>query len=240
MSVDVPNVTLFANQDPYFIPVAQAQPNLGALVRLTGVISQLGLDGVVISPSQIILTIGVVAGTVSTDPTKYTVIGPSTVTITGVSWTPGTTYATLTYTGSFVAGTYAMSVVQSSILDNLGNFNTADPFPLLNTSGGALPVVANYVPAPGTGLLPTQTISFDVTVTGGGFKQLLLEIEFPPLGIREIAWDSDSGFGPNYQSPGNSATAITNGFHFVLLRNNAWPASPTLVPRAISGGQENP
>lgn len=137
MSVDVANITLYANQDPLFITVAQAQPNLGTLLKLTGAIQQLGLGAVKASSTKIILTMSAVAGNVITTAGNYTVSGPSVITITNVAWTPGNTYLTLTYTGSFTSSdTYTMAVVANTIVDVANNFNTADPFKLNNLPNG--------------------------------------------------------------------------------------------------------
>jgi len=117
--------------------------------------------------------------------------------------------------------------------------------PLLVTGGlgstvaAAPPAVTGISPAPGTAILPTTQLVFDVTVAGGvPFTVLILTADMPSLSIREVVHDG-FGFGPAYRGPVNQRTAVTNGFRFTLMRDGGWPSSPTLTPYAVAGGLEN-
>lgn len=142
MSVDVSNVTLFANQDPYFITVAQAQPNLGALVQLTIAIGALGFSAIQTSTTQVVITLGVIPISVNTTAGNYTIAGPSSITVTGATWTPGNAYITLTVSGTFVAGSYTVSLAANTFVDASSNFNTTAPEPLLQLSSPAVTYTA--------------------------------------------------------------------------------------------------
>jgi hypothetical protein len=104
------------------------------------------------------------------------------------------------------------------------------------------PQIQNILPTPGTGINPTTPISFDVVLAAGDTLRLIMVIaSFPGLLIEEVIYDGVK-FGPQYQGPNNSLTTpIATTMHFQVLRQNGWPASPTLTPYAIDVvGEENP
>lgn len=130
---DVSNIALYGDQGPYFVPLAQIQPNLSGMYLL-GAVNKLSLDAVVTSSNQFIVTLGELVTRASTSASDYSVSGPSTITVTGVTWNSTDTFITCTYTGAFVAGTYTLSITADTISDLNGNFNSNSPIPLLNTT----------------------------------------------------------------------------------------------------------
>jgi hypothetical protein len=111
------------------------------------------------------------------------------------------------------------------------------------TGGGtppvAAPLVSNIIPAAGAALTPKTVVKLDVTNETGVFRLIELVAYFPKLNLREVIWDGVS-FGPAYDNAQKAKSAITNGFHFEFARNNGWPMSPTILPRAINlTGEEN-
>lgn len=105
--------------------------------------------------------------------------------------------------------------------------------------GGGQPIVQNVDPTPGTPINATQILKLDIIDTGASFRLIMVIADFPNLGIREVVHDGGS-FATAYSGPGNMRQAITNGFHYEILRKGGWPSSPTIIPYAIdTGGSEN-
>ena len=98
------------------------------------------------------------------------------------------------------------------------------------------PVVSNFVPSPGTAITAFTPLSFDVT-DDGAFRRILVLASFSQLGLQEVVHDGDN-FSAQY-SARSSRSAITGGFHYSLLRQSGWVASPTITPYAYDtvGGE---
>lgn len=176
MSVDVPNVTLFTNQDPYFIVSVQAQPNLGALITLTTAINALPYAATLISSTQLILNLGFVPASVNTSNSQYTISGPSSITVASVVYNPGDIFITVNVTGTFVAGNYFVSLGPNTFFDLSGNFNSTAATPIMiatpptmqfvSSTGGVSVVHLTYSLPPtlsGAALIPANWL-----ITGGG------------------------------------------------------------------------
>lgn len=88
------------------------------------------------------------------------------------------------------------------------------------------PSIANIVPAPGTPILPTDPVSFDVLAPDG---LRLAMIVATINGASELVHDGTS-FTPVY----TGRRAVTaDGFHYVINRIGGWPASPTITPYVV-------
>lgn len=104
------------------------------------------------------------------------------------------------------------------------------------------PVVGNFVPDIGSGILAVTPISFTVS-DPVGLRRVLIVADFPKLGLREVIHDG-SIFGPAYQNDANQRIVTTvNGvsvYQYTVLRKTGWPESPTIIPYAIdTAGVEN-
>lgn len=100
------------------------------------------------------------------------------------------------------------------------------------------PVVSNVSPFGGTAIAATDPLSFDVTDESGLFREIVVIASFPNVGLLEII-HMDAAFGPQYTQY-SSRVAITNGYRYTVLRNGGWPASPTIIVKAIDlTGAEN-
>ncbi len=91
------------------------------------------------------------------------------------------------------------------------------------------PTLSNLSPADGAALARTDTVTFDVT-DAVGLRDVLVMVEFPATGEYEVIHDGDN-FAATYSS--STRTAITNGYRFVLTRENGWIGSPTFRVQAI-------
>jgi hypothetical protein len=99
------------------------------------------------------------------------------------------------------------------------------------------PVVSNVSPAPGTPITILTPIEFDVT-DDVGLKAVLISASFSGISGTELAFDG-TAFTAMYSSD-SSRTAITDGYHFQILRTNGWPGPPTITPYAFdTKGNEN-
>jgi hypothetical protein len=92
------------------------------------------------------------------------------------------------------------------------------------------PVVGSVSPPAGTAIQTTDPLSFDVTDDSGAFRRVLVCVVQD--GTTEVAHDGTSFLG-NYAGGSSSRTAISGGFHFVILRDGGWIASPTVRVFAI-------
>lgn len=100
------------------------------------------------------------------------------------------------------------------------------------------PAIANVSPAAGVAITTSTPVEFDVTDDEGIFRRVLVGVT--QAGVTEVAHDGDSWLG-NYAGGGCSRTPINGGFHFIVLRDGGWLASPTLRVYAIdASGNEAP
>lgn len=87
------------------------------------------------------------------------------------------------------------------------------------------PVVTPVSPAPGTPLQPNGAVVVDVT-DDRGLTDAVLIAQF--AATWEVVYDA--GFSPSYR--GSSATAISGGLRFTVVRVGGWPSTLTLKVRA--------
>jgi hypothetical protein len=140
------------------------------------------------------VVLDVIPTSVNTTTSNWTITGPSAITVTGVSWTPGTSIVTLTTSGAFVPGTYTLSVAPGTVSD-LMSVNQASrtfeshpvpiAFSVLRKSSSLLRVNLDRVPTvvsansldyvlTGPSSLSVDTVSYtpgndylELTVSGG-------------------------------------------------------------------------
>lgn len=92
------------------------------------------------------------------------------------------------------------------------------------------PAIANVTPAPGTPILRTQAVTFDVTDASPGLRRVLPAVHFPGIPNTELVHDGDD-FTENYRDR-SAREAISGGFRYTILRKDGWPDAPTLIPFA--------
>lgn len=91
--------------------------------------------------------------------------------------------------------------------------------------------VGNPNPDPAAGAIAASAaIAFDVTITGGVFADLVILVYFQGTNLVEVAYDG-TNFTPFYNGQ-SSQSAITNGFHFSLIRAGGWPGAPAFSVHA--------
>jgi hypothetical protein len=105
------------------------------------------------------------------------------------------------------------------------------PLPPAPPVDASVPLVGNFNPAPGTPIVRTGPISFEVTDDSGDFGRIFVVAFFPSTGVTEVVHDGD-GFRGHYVA-GSSRTMIAGGFRYTLLRTNGWPGAPTIQTFAI-------
>lgn len=102
------------------------------------------------------------------------------------------------------------------------------------------PTVTIISPTAGTTISINTPIVFKVEDELDSFKRIILVIEFPASGIKEVVFDGN-GFGPMYTNGSNTVSTIDNGFQYQILRNGGWIPNdgPILTPFVIdtSGGE---
>lgn len=107
----------------------------------------------------------------------------------------------------------------------------------LPQSPGA-PLVSNVIPEPGSGIVATDVIQFDVT-DRVALRRVLLVADYPKLRLREVIHDGNV-FGPAYLNSRSTMVVINGGFRYAVLRNTGWPESPSIIAYAIDQtGAEN-
>jgi hypothetical protein len=104
-----------------------------------------------------------------------------------------------------------------------------DDFLVLGTPQA--PVIANVSPSQAVAIASSQPLSFDVTDDSGAFRRLLVALDFPALGVYELAHDGD-GFAAKYVAQ-SFRQSISGGYRFTLLRQGGWPVGPTIRIFAI-------
>lgn len=98
------------------------------------------------------------------------------------------------------------------------------------------PVVANFTPPAGSELGRNQGVAFDVTDNSGLFARIVVAAVFSS-GLWEVVHDGTS-FAPAYVGA-STRTAISNGFHFNIIRSGGWFANPTVrvIPIDAAGNE---
>jgi hypothetical protein len=100
-----------------------------------------------------------------------------------------------------------------------------------------VPVVSNVTPAVLSAITDTTVVGFDVT-DDNSFRELVVVASFPNMKLLEVVW-MDGALGPLYALR-STATGITGGYTFRLLREGGWPSSPTIFVKAVDTfGNEN-
>jgi hypothetical protein len=92
------------------------------------------------------------------------------------------------------------------------------------------PVIANIDPPPGEVLSANEPVSFDVTDDSGSLLRVIIGVAYSSgalAGVTEIAHDGDSFIG--FYTASCTRDPISDGFHYSLVRDGGWPASPTVV-----------
>lgn len=104
-----------------------------------------------------------------------------------------------------------------------------------STTVGAVPVVTDFSPAPGTTIYSDTQLAFTVeSPVDLPFVCLLLVFSFPN-GQTEVAY-RDGLVQPFYA--GSEVQAVTGGFQFTMLRVGGWPSQPTLEVTAVDTSGE--
>lgn len=89
----------------------------------------------------------------------------------------------------------------------------------IDYSEGSSPPAVAFIP-PET---PSSSGIMGIAVTDDEtLVSIVIQVTLPTAGISEVAYLGGS-FGPRYAAAPNSVVAITNGFHFDLLRAGGWP-----------------
>jgi hypothetical protein len=177
---------------------------------------------------------GVVAGSVSVTIEKAdgTVAN---VTIDGVN----TTWAEVT-TGTFASqGKYDL-VLAASYMDVLGPM-------VISVAGGSgvamgliqvatlldstPPVIQNFSPSPGSPVVTTDPITFEVVDNNNSIRRVIIAISYGPNRSVDVAFDGNA-FRPPY-STSSVRTTLVNGSRFTLRRDGGWPATPVIEVYAI-------
>ena len=160
-------------------------------------------------------------------------VGQNTMTIGGYVNPVGAAPADTTRAAYNLAGIRISKVARSNaeLRDSFSSFK-------YGSSGDVTPPVVTIVsPTPGTGILRTQPITFDVT-DETGFRRVMVLASFPSKGIYEVIHDGDR-WGPHYDVSPNARTDIAGGHRFTVLRRGGWPAAPSILPMPIDvGGNE--
>lgn len=70
---------------------------------------------------------------------RYTITGPSAISVGSVAFTPGNAFVDLTVSGSWVAGTYTLAIAANTAVDAFGNYNSGSaPIVYAPTGGDAI------------------------------------------------------------------------------------------------------
>lgn len=106
---------------------------------------------------------------------------------------------------------------------------TLDPVPL-STDDIIAPTVSMYSPTPGSGILRTQAIEFDVLDNSGVFRRILVAVEFAGELRHELVHDGDAFVAPFLNGV---RTPIAGGFNYSIRRTGGWSSNPTVKVWAI-------
>lgn len=98
------------------------------------------------------------------------------------------------------------------------------------------PEVAFVSPAPGTTLLPTDQIVFDVTDNLDELGRAWVALANNATGDVELLHDGSS-FTPRYAAL-SSRVAIVDGFRFTVRRTGGWPSGSTITVRVFAVDQD--
>jgi hypothetical protein len=96
------------------------------------------------------------------------------------------------------------------------------------------PAITNMTPTPGSALLYSQPIAFDVT-DEAGLRRIVVLASFEGKEDFEVVHDGDR-FAPRYSASPNARSTIEGGYHYNVLRRGGWPGPPTLTCHAIDAG----
>lgn len=100
------------------------------------------------------------------------------------------------------------------------------------------PTVDNFDPAPGSALVRTGPVAFDVKDNLGAFIRIFLLAQFPATGDEEAVHDGVSFRGRYTLS--SFRVPIANGFRYTLARNGGWDSAPTIRAFVIDAdGNQN-
>jgi len=98
------------------------------------------------------------------------------------------------------------------------------------------PVIKNVSPSILFAIPPTSPISFDLISDVNSASTLLVGLPTilldPSTGAPELVHDG-TNFTPLYKLH-STRTAITGGFHYVILRQGGWPTQPFLGIQAVN------
>lgn len=158
MPVAVPNISILATQS-YGIPQWNVQANLGTRLKISAPLSTTQFTAILVATNKIILGVGGVPASVNTSPSNYTVTGSTSITVTGVTYSPGDNFITLTTTGTYTFGSYQVTLAFHTYDDGLGNFNSTAPEPLIQEVSGPTPLTFT---AACTSLIVTLTFDRDI------------------------------------------------------------------------------
>lgn len=94
------------------------------------------------------------------------------------------------------------------------------------------PIIANFDPISGSTIARTSYVEVDVTDPGGALAAVLIWVEYPGLGVTELAYDGASSVAPYTTVP----TPIVDGFTYQVSRAGGWKHSPRLRVGAVDTG----
>lgn len=105
------------------------------------------------------------------------------------------------------------------------------------------PTLSNFSPAYGGNIGQNTVLSFDITDVDSSIRRIILHATIQNLSGSEVIHDGENFNERYYSGASNVRTSISNGFHYVILRDGGWPNGPgliTLIPFAIDiKGNEN-
>ena len=103
------------------------------------------------------------------------------------------------------------------------------------------PIVFAVTPTVSSAIGKMTPVALSTTDEDDSFKRIIIVVEFPISKIKEVVFDGN-GWGPMYTNAYNTQTAITNGWHFTILRDGGWIVGdgPVLTPFVLdTTGAEN-
>ncbi len=169
------------------------------------------------------------------DASRYTISGPTAVTVASVSY--ASTYATLTYSGNFLPGsTYTLTVAAGTATaqeDGAASSLGTSTFRGVDEN----PPAVTYSPASGTPLDPSSAVGVDVT-DSSGLRTVLVTVDFPELKLSEVVHDGVDFKGP-YKGLSTFAALSLGHFQYAVRRKGGWPEGPVFhVYAADAAGNE--
>lgn len=114
------------------------------------------------------------------------------------------------------------------------------PVELQDPGGGVVPdttapIVTFVNPPPNSTITPTTAITITVTDETGLFASVQLRAQFPGRPTETIySGDRLATFEPFYTD--SAFSTITDGFQFILRRDEGWPSTPTFVASPVDAG----